>query len=49
MVHAIKQLVPRTYWTVYGKDDGRNHFCIWKMWLGRCYRVIDFPFEQAGH
>lgn len=49
MVHAITQLVPRTHWTVYGNEDGLNHFCIWKQWLGRCYRVIDFPFEEPGH
>jgi hypothetical protein len=43
----LKQLTPRTYWTNYGRsvDDAtlEGHFCIWKMWLGRCYDVIDIP------
>ena len=49
----IKQLVPCTYWTTYGEVQeqvdgktvrslGPEHFVIWKMWLGRCYDVIDF-------
>ena len=21
--------------------DGRKHFAVWKMWLGRCYKVED--------
>lgn len=39
---AVKQLVPMTYWTTVGRD-GHDHFVIWKMWLGRCYRVMDVP------
>lgn len=42
----IKQLIPRTHWTIYGTTDGREHFCIWKQWLGRCYQVIDLPLSD---
>jgi hypothetical protein len=38
----LKQLTPRTYWTAVGRD-GKDIFVIWKMWLGRCYDVIEFP------
>ena len=37
----LKQLLPLTYWTKYRTDDGHQHFCIWKMWLGRCYNITD--------
>jgi len=35
------QLFPCTYRTFYGDEHGRIHFAVWKMWLGRCYRVND--------
>jgi hypothetical protein len=35
------QLLPCTYRTFYGDELGRIHFAVWKMWLGRCYRVND--------
>lgn len=40
----LSQLVPRTHWTTVGRErDGqmRQVFVIWKMWLGRCYDVIE--------
>ena len=36
----IKQLFPITYRTRY-LEDGQRHFCVWKMWFGRCYKVDD--------
>jgi len=44
----FKQLTPRTYWTAFNDVNpdgsvGRDRFCIWKMWFGRCYDVIHFP------
>lgn len=44
----LKQLTPRTYWSAYRPvnpdgTEGPESFCIWKMWLGRCYDVIHFP------
>lgn len=41
----LKQLVPRTYRTTYGADvtpenpTGTPTFCVWKMWLGRSYKI----------
>lgn len=37
---AIKQSVPMTYRSRYQRaDTGENVFVVWKMWLGRCYKV----------
>lgn len=41
LVWYVKQLVPLTYRTHYGDQDGVRHFCVWKMWLGRCYAIDD--------
>ena len=35
-----KQIVPMTYRTEVGRN-GAQHFIVWKMWLGRCYRIDD--------
>jgi hypothetical protein len=35
------QLFPCTYRAFYSDEVGRVHFAVWKMWLGRCYRVND--------
>jgi len=37
----LKQIIPLTYRTIY-TACGQRHFCVWKMWLGRCYRIDDF-------
>ena len=37
----LKQLFPLTYRTNYQDEDGNKHFCVWKMWLGKCYRIDD--------
>jgi len=41
MFWRIKQLVPLTYRSRYSDAEGMKHFCVWKMWLGWCYRVDD--------
>jgi hypothetical protein len=40
MLWYLKQLFPLTYRTTYG-SDGKQHFVVWKMWFGRCYKVED--------
>lgn len=37
----IQQAVPRNYKTVVGRE-GKNVLVLWKMWLGRCYDVVEF-------
>lgn len=37
----LGHLVPRTHWTVYGDNEGRERVCIWKQWGNRCYDVLD--------
>lgn len=37
----LKQLLPLTYRTKYGKD-GVKRFVVWRMWFGRCFAVDDF-------
>ena len=39
---GLKQLLPLTYRSHYSEEEeGRSvpHFAVWKMWLGRCYKV----------
>lgn len=36
----LKQLLPLTYRTTYGRD-GRQHFTVWRMWFGRCFDIDD--------
>jgi hypothetical protein len=35
-----KQLLPLTYRTTYGAEDGQ-HFVVWRMWMGRCFAIDD--------
>ena len=35
----LRQLLPLTYRTTYGTMDGKTHFCVWRMWLGRVFDV----------
>lgn len=37
----LKQLFPQTYRTTY-TENGKRHFCVWKMWLGRCCKIDDY-------
>lgn len=37
----LKQLLPLTYRTHYGKD-GKEMFCVWRMWFGKCFDVEEY-------
>jgi hypothetical protein len=41
MIWYLKQLLPFTYRTRYRDEAGARHFCVWIMWLGRCFNVDD--------
>ena len=34
----LEQLIPLTYRSHY-KSDGKSFFCVWKMWLGKCFNI----------
>lgn len=40
LLWCVRQLVPHTVWTTYWQD-GDKRLAIWRMWMGRCYRVTD--------
>lgn len=40
MIWYLKQLLPLTYRTWY-RENGVQHFCVWNMWMGRCYNIDD--------
>ena len=44
IIWYFKQLLPLSYWTVYGKD-GKQYYCIWRMWFGRCFNIIEFEIN----
>lgn len=37
----LKQLLPLVYRTRYRDSSGQRHFCVWRMWFGRCFAVDD--------
>lgn len=37
----FKQLLPRTYRSHFTDGEGRKHFSVWKMFLGRVYDSED--------
>lgn len=41
LIWTLKQALPLTYRTMYTDSDGRRHFTVWRMWLGRCFDVDD--------
>jgi hypothetical protein len=36
----VKQLFPLTYRSRF-TENGRSHFCVWRMWLGHCFNIDD--------
>lgn len=40
----IRQLLPLTYRTIY-IEDGKKHYTVWNMWLGKCFNTDDFIIE----
>jgi len=43
----IKQLLPLAYWSWYIDADGTLYLCIWRMWFGRHFDVLDLPIGAA--
>lgn len=41
IVWYLKQALPLTYRTRYRDENGRKHYCVWNMWLGRCFNIDD--------
>jgi len=37
----LKQLLPLTYRSRYLASDSCQRFCVWRMWLGRCFAIDD--------
>ena len=40
----LRQLLPLTYRSRYTSNN-EPHFCVWKMWLGKCYQVEDYVIQ----
>jgi hypothetical protein len=40
-VYFLKQLLPLTYRTRYWDPQHQLHFCVWRQWFGRCFKVDD--------
>ncbi len=47
LIWTIKQTLPLTYRTTYTDSDGRRHFAVWRMWLGRVFDHDDHVIEPA--
>lgn len=45
----LRQLLPLTYRTRYRDAGGRSWFCVWRMWLGRCYAVEHLALADGGN
>lgn len=43
LIWRVKQLLPLAYWTKYRTESGQPRFAIWRMWMGRCFNVVDVP------
>lgn len=42
----LKQLWPFAYLSTF-TEDGRRRLCVWKMWLGRCFRIRYFNLSPT--
>ena len=42
IIWLLRQLLPLTYRSVYTDDKGSRHFCVWNMFLGKCFNVDDY-------
>lgn len=40
-----RQLLPLTYRSKYKTKDNKTHFCVWNMWMGKCFNVEDHTIE----
>jgi hypothetical protein len=41
IIYSLKQFLPLTYRSHYGKD-GKEMFCVWCMWFGKCFNVEEY-------
>jgi hypothetical protein len=44
----LKQLVPLTYRSHYLDTEGNKRFDVWKMWMGRCYKIETFYVSDCA-
>lgn len=42
---CVKQIFPLTYVSTF-RADNKRQLCIWKMWLGRSYKIKYFNLEE---
>ncbi len=42
-----RQLFPLTYRSAY-RTQNETRFCVWKMWLGRCFKIDDMQVCADG-
>jgi hypothetical protein len=45
MFWYLKQLLPLTYRSVYGRD-GKWYFGVWNMWFGRCFNYDEYEIVK---
>jgi hypothetical protein len=45
IVWYLKQCLPLTYDTTYGQN-GKHYVVIWKMFLGRCYKIQRYEIAE---
>jgi len=45
LIWTIKQLFPLTYRSRY-EANGERRFCVWRMWMGRCFDIDDMEVTQ---
>lgn len=41
------QLLPFKWWSHFTDNEGRHHFCVWRMWFGRSFWIHDRIAEFA--
>lgn len=42
----LKQLLPLTYRSIC-ESEGKNYFCVWKMWFGKCYNIERYEIKNT--
>lgn len=45
VIWFIKQLFPFVYVSTY-RENGQRKLTVWKMWLGRSYKIRDYRLEN---
>jgi len=48
LIWYVKQLLPLTYRTQY-VEKSETHFCVWRMWFGRCFDIYDVAISRTTH